>query len=259
MRLFLQIMDVITSTQNRTIKLFRSLSEKKFRKGEGLFAVEGGNLVRDIPPSADVRFVLATPARAEEAEARFSGTGAQVYLVSDEVMKSVSDTVTPYGLAAVVALPEREFSLPEGNAVLLDGVSDPGNLGTVIRTAAATGFGDVYLLGCADAYAPKTVRASMGGIFRVRVFDVDEDGAVRLASATHSAALDMAGEDIFSAHLSAPVLIVAGSEAHGVRESVLRASREVLSLPMTGGMESLNVAVAAGVAMYNVFSQSNNR
>ena len=142
MRLFLQIMDVITSTQNRTIKLFRSLSEKKFRKGEGLFAVEGGNLVRDIPPSADVRFVLATPARAEEAEARFSGTGAQVYLISDEVMKSVSDTVTPYGLAAAVALPEREFSLPEGNAVLLDGVSDPGNLGTVIRTAAATGAGN---------------------------------------------------------------------------------------------------------------------
>ena len=84
-----------------------------------------------------------------------------------------------------------------------------------------------------------------------------ERAAVSLCS--FPAALDMAGEDIFSAHLSAPVLIVAGSEAHGVRESVLRASRKVLALPMTGGMESLNVAVAAGVAMYNVFSQSNNR
>ena len=259
MRLFCNMREIITSTKNATVKLARSLAEKKFREEHGLFLVEGGNIVKDIPVGTEVEFYLVSESRAEETAAALALTRAKVYYVTDAVMKSLSDTVTPYGLAAAVKIPERQFALPEGNAILLDGVSDPGNLGTVIRTSAATGFGDVYLLGCADAYAPKTVRASMGGIFRVRVFDVDEDGAVRLASATRSAALDMAGEDIFSAHLSAPVLIVAGSEAHGVRESVLRASREVLALPMTGGMESLNVAVAAGVAMYNVFSQSNNR
>lgn len=250
MRLFSKVMDVITSTRNGTVKLFRSLSDKKFRKSEGLFPVEGGNILKDIPSSADVRFVLATPEREEEARARFAGSGTQVFVVSDDVMKSVSDTVTPYGLAAAVGLPKKGFSAPQGNALLLDGVSDPGNLGTLLRTAAATGFGDVYLLGCTDAYAPKAVRASMGGIFRARVFEASEEEALSLVRATNSYALDMAGEDIFSAPLSTPCLLVAGSEAHGVRESLLSACAGVRALPMTDGMESLNVAVAASVAMY---------
>ena len=239
-------MEIVTSVQNRTVKLFRSLSEKKFREREGLFPVEGGNISKDIPPSAKVRFVLAVPERLGEAEARFPE--AQV--------KSVSGTVTPYGLAAAVELPRYTFAPTSGNALLLDGVSDPGNLGTIIRTAAATGFNDVYLLDCADAYAPKAVRASMGGIFRVRACEVTEEEAVRLASDTRSAALDMGGKDIFSFPVLSPCLLVAGSEAHGVRQSVLRAVKEVRALPMTGGMESLNVAVAAGIAMYTTFSLS---
>ena len=96
----------------------------------------------------------------------------------------------------------------------------------------------------------------MGGIFRVRVCAVTEEEALRLASDTRSAALDMDGKDIFSFPVPSPCLLVAGSEAHGVRQSVLRAVKEVRALPMTGGMESLNVAVAAGIAMYTTFSLS---
>ena len=246
-------MEIVTSTQNKTVKLFRSLSEKKFREREGLFPAEGGNILRDIPASAAVRFVLATEDRAAEAEERFPG---KVIVVSDEVMKSVSGTVTPYGLAAAVVIPVHGFALPAGNAILLDGVSDPGNLGTILRTAAATGFKEVYLLGCTDAYAPKAVRASMGGIFRCVVREVDHDQAEALVTGTRSAALDMAGESIFASPLPAPCLFVAGSEAHGVSERLLGAVKEVRSLHMTGGMESLNVAVAAGIAMYNVFTSS---
>ena len=171
-------------------------------------------------------------------------------------MKSVSGTVTPYGLAAAVVIPVHGFALPAGNAILLDGVSDPGNLGTILRTAAATGFKEVYLLDCTDAYAPKAVRASMGGIFRCVVREVDHEQAEALVTGTRSAALDMAGESIFASPLPAPCLFVAGSEAHGVSERLLGAVKEVRSLPMTGGMESLNVAVAAGIAMYNVFTSS---
>lgn len=250
------VMDIITSTQNGTVKLFRSLSEKKFREKEGLFPVEGGNLVRDIPRSQPVRFVLATPARAEEAQERF-GEEARIVCVSEEVMKSVSDTVAPYGLAAAAEIRPRAFAYPAGNALLLDGVSDPGNLGTILRTAAATGFDDVYLLDCADEYAPKTVRASMGGIFRVRTYTVTQEQAVELAANTRSAALDMGGEDLVGAPVPAPCLFVAGSEAHGVRESILRAAKQVRSLPMKNGMESLNVAVAVAVAMYTTFSLGN--
>ena len=119
-------MEIVTSTQNKTVKLFRSLSEKKFREREGLFPAEGGNILRDIPASAAVRFVLATEDRAAEAEERFPG---KVIVVSDEVMKSVSGTVTPYGLEAAVVIPVHGFALPAGNAILLDGVSDPGKHG----------------------------------------------------------------------------------------------------------------------------------
>lgn len=251
MRLFCNMREIITSTKNATVKLARSLAEKKFREEHGLFLVEGGNIVKDIPAETEVEFYLVSESRAEETAAALALTRARVYYVTDAVMKSLSDTVTPYGIAAAVKIPERQFAFPDGNAILLDGVSDPGNVGTVIRTAAATGFG-VFLLGCADPYSCKAVRASMGGIFRTRVTEITEEQAVELVSRTSSVTLDMGGENILAKGLRAPVTLVAGSEAHGVRQCVAEKSKLIGSLPMQGGMESLNVAVAAAVAMYSV-------
>ena len=251
MRLFCNMREIITSTKNATVKLARSLAEKKFREEHGLFLVEGGNIVKDIPVGTEVEFYLVSESRAEETAAALALTRARVYYVTDAVMKSLSDTVTPYGIAAAVKIPERRFALPAGNAVLLDGVSDPGNVGTVIRTAAAAGF-DVFLLGCADPFSGKAVRASMGGIFRTRVTEITEEQAVELVSRTSSVTLDMGGENILAKGLRAPVTLVAGSEAHGVRQCVAEKSKLIGSLPMQGGMESLNVAVAAAVAMYSV-------
>lgn len=243
-------MEIITSVKNDTVRLAKSLAEKKFRGQTGLFLVEGGNIVKDIPQDVNVRFYLATERRADEIPVRVDSSRPQVYYVTDAVMKSLSDTVTPYGLAAVAEIPVREFAHPRGNALLLDGVSDPGNLGTVLRTAAATGFDDVYFLGCADPYSPKTVRASMGGIFRTRLYEVTEEQACELASDDGAVALDMAGKSFTEGGLPPRVTLVAGSEAHGVRPAVLRACASVRSLPMFNGMESLNVAVASAVAMY---------
>ena len=251
MRLFCNMREIITSTKNATVKLARSLAEKKFREEHGLFLVEGGNIVKDIPAGTEVEFYLVSESRAEETAAALALTRARGYYVTDAVMKSLSDTVTPYGIAAAVKIPERRFALPAGNAVLLDGVSDPGNVGTVIRKAAATGF-EVFLLGCADPFSGKAVRASMGGIFRTRVTEITEEQAVELVSRTSSVTLDMGGENILAKGLRAPVTLVAGSEAHGVRQCVAEKSKLVGSLPMQGGMESLNVAVAAAVAMYSV-------
>lgn len=251
MRLFCNMREIITSTKNATVKLARSLAEKKFREEHGLFLVEGGNIVKDIPVGTEVEFYLVSESRAEETAAALALTRARVYYVTDAVMKSLSDTVTPYGIAAAVKIPERRFALPAGNAVLLDGVSDPGNVGTVIRTAAATGF-EVFLLDCADPFSGKAVRASMGGIFRTRVTEITEEQAVELVSRTSSVTLDMGGENILAKGLRAPVTLVAGSEAHGVRQCVAEKSKLIGSLPMQGGMESLNVAVAAAVAMYSV-------
>ena len=243
-------MEIITSTQNQFVKQVRSLRDKKFRKQSGLFVVEGGNIFKDMPDGLSVEYILATEERLEEVQKLIFSTRVCVYVVSESVMKSLSDTVTPYGLIAVLKTPQVEFSMPKGNALLLDGVSDPGNMGTIIRTAAARGFEDIYLLDCVDVYSPKVVRATLGGLFKVRLCEVDESEAIALLDNLNSAVLDFGGEDLTKAEINSPILIVTGSEAHGVRDSVLAHSKRILTLPMTNGIESLNAAVATAVAMY---------
>lgn len=258
-------MQIITSTKNQYVKEARSLAQKKFRNQTGLFLVEGINILRDMPSSVQIAYVLSTPQRAEEAEQILSSkydnlhtnamqnvafTRAQVYYVSDEVMAYIADTVSPYGICAVCVMPKTEFCMPQGNALLLDGVSDPGNLGTIFRTAAACGFCDVYLLDTADIYSPKVVRATLGGLFKVRAIEVNLDEAISLMRGTNSAVLDMGGQNILTNKAVSPVLFVAGNEAHGVRQELRAEAKNVYSLPMKNDIESLNVAVATAVAMY---------
>ncbi len=242
--------EIITSSQNQYVKEVRSLASKKFRDKSGLFVVEGGNIFKDLPPYVEAEYILATEEREAEVENLLVYTRARVYYVSDSIMKSLSDTVTPYGIIAVLKKPQREFRLPAGNALLLDGVSDPGNIGTIIRTAAARGFADVYLFETADVYSPKVVRATLGGLFKVNLYEINEEQAEYLIENTRSAVLDMDGEDLTTADISAPVLFVAGSEPHGVRQKFSDKAKRVLSLPMKNNVESLNVAVATAVAMY---------
>ena len=254
--------EIITSTKNQFVKKARSLSQKKFRKESGLFLVEGTNVIKDMPSSVGVEYVLATLQRQGEVERSFGKersekscevlafTRAQVYYVSDEVMQYVADTVSPYGIVAICKMPSTEFAMPKGNAVLLDGVSDPGNLGTILRTAAACDFNDVYLLDTADVFSPKVVRATLGGLFKVRLHEINESDALELMSETNSAVLDMGGMNILQNKPSTPVLLVAGNEAHGVRDSLKGAAKSTYSLPMKNEIESLNVAVATAVSMY---------
>lgn len=245
-------MDIISSTQNRLVKLARSLVNKKFRTETGLFLVEGVNLLRDMPSYVPVEFVFATEARMQEAKAMFASRKVSegLFSVSDAVMEAVADTSSPYGIVAVCKIPTVEFKLPESNALLLDGVSDAGNIGTILRTAVACGFSDVYMLDTADVYSPKLIRASLGALFKARVYTIDESQAVLLMQSCNSAVLDMSGQNILKSKVQAPVLFVAGSEAHGVRDRLKHEAKQVFSLPMKNQIESLNVAVAAAVAMY---------
>ncbi len=268
--------------QNKIVKEVRRLADKKFRNATGLFLLEGINLIKDLPYSIEVEYYICTQSRAQELDTlirqrlngtvknedgeegagdsslggenlshtRVSRTRAQVYCVSDDVMQSISDTVTPYGIAAVCKQNDTPFALPKGNALLLDGVSDPGNLGTIFRTAAACGFEDIYLLDCADVYSPKVVRATLGSLFKVRSYRIDCEQALTLTRQTNSAVLDMNGTNILSAPPKSPVLFIAGSEAHGVSDMLKGEAKRTYSLPMKNDIESLNVAVATSVAMY---------
>ncbi|MDR3215876.1 MAG: RNA methyltransferase [Clostridiaceae bacterium] len=244
---------IITSVSNDKIRFLRKLKDKKHRAETGLTLVEGGNAVRDLPNLVTVEYVAVTV----ERESEFTGAvsekfkNAEILTVSQNVMDALSDTETPYGIIAAVRTAFAPFALPTGNALLLDGVSDAGNLGTVLRTAAACGFDDVYLLNTADVFSPKTIRASMGAVFQLKIRDITLNEAVKLLQKTESAALDMGGKSLFDTVFGGAVTLVLGAEAHGVSSEVLSACKYTVSLPMKR-MESLNAGVAAGVAMYEV-------
>ena len=135
----------------------------------------------------------------------------------------------------------------EGRCLLLDGVRDPGNLGTIIRTAAAAGYKRIYLKDCADPFNPKTVRASMSGVFGVTLCSVGEDFSRYLGVPVYAA--DMGGENVFHTEKK-DVCIALGGEANGLSPEVRAAAEKIVSVPMEAGSESLNVAVAAGILMY---------
>ena len=244
-------MEIITSSKNQYAKLAKSLAEKKFRRETGLFFVEGKNLLKDLPSNVEIEYIFATAEKADEANALSNAhAGAKVLYATDSVISSIADTKTPYGIIAVCKMPTKEFKMPSGNALLLDGVADPGNVGTIFRTAAACNFKDVYLVDSADIYSPKVVRATLGGLFKVNAYEIDVETATKLITECNSAVLDMGGSNILKENIETPVLYVAGNEAHGVRDEFKHLAHKVYSLPMENDVESLNVAVATSVAMY---------
>ena len=243
-------MEIISSSQNQYVKLAKSLNEKKHRNFAGLFLIEGKNLLKDLPPHVEIEFILTTKERLDEANALANAHVAKVIVATDGIVKSVADTLTPYGIVAVCKIPSTEFAPPTGNAVLLDGVADPGNVGTIFRTAAACDFKDIYLVDSADIYSPKVVRATLGGLFKVNAHVIDAEVAKDLIKSTNSAVLDMDGENLLSTKIDKPILFIAGNEAHGVRQEFRSIAKKTYSLPMQNGVESLNVAVATAVAMF---------
>ncbi len=242
-------MEIISSTKNQHVKFAKSLCQKKFRNQSGLFLIEGINLIKDLGDNAEIVSVFVTEDRAEDTLKMLALSSAEVYYVSEDVLAYLADTVTPNGVVAVVKKPQIDFALPRHNAVLLDGVSDPGNLGTIIRTAAATGF-DVYLLDTVDLFSPKVIRSTLGACFKTNVYEIDIAKARELVATLNSVVLDMNGKNLLGETFDQSVLFIAGSEAHGVREEFLNLAKNVMSLPLQNGIESLNVAIASAVAMY---------
>ena len=246
-------MEIITSSQNQFVKLAQSLLDKKGREESGLFLAEGINLLKDMPNDVVVKYIFATAEREQEATSiaqRF--TGVKEYQVTEQIIEKITDTKTPYGIVAVCEKKENSFALPKGNALILDKVSDAGNLGTIIRTAAAAGFEDLYLYNCVDVYSPKVIRSTLGGIFRIRIYNVTLEQALEVAKKTKSICLDMSGDNILEEKQVAPVTLIMGSEAHGISKEIRENVAKTISIPMKNNIESLNVSIAAAIAMYSV-------
>ena len=248
-------MDIISSNSNKYVKLLKSLSDKKSRDENGLFLAEGERLIKDMPSDYSTEFMLVAQNKLDEFS--YLTAGKKFFAATESVIKYACDTVTPSGIVAAVKKVSRSFELPRSNALLLDSLQDSGNVGTIIRTAVSCGFDDIYLYRCADAFSPKAVRASMSGIFKARVYEVNYGECKTLLTGTNSYALDMDGDNLFKTNLIGKVVFVAGSEAHGVSDEIKSLCKGSVALPMGNNMESLNVAVATGVAMYYTINTNN--
>lgn len=251
----------LTGLQNPQVKAAAELKQKKYRQQQGLFLAEGLRTVEEAVASKTVVSIFYTAIEDDRTRSVLEEAAAQqlkLYCVSDAVMKKIADTDTPQGIIAVCKMQNVTLDklLSKGEMLLvLDRVGDPGNLGTMLRTADAAGIGGVVLLkGCVDIYAPKTVRSSMGSLFHVPVVSgIGEDNFIAEAKDAGYELLvtSLEGADnLYKADLCGRIAFVMGNEAGGVSANLLERADKRVFIPMAGRAESLNVAMAAGVVMF---------
>lgn len=252
---------MITSVQNDRVKYVRSLARRRVRQREGRFIVEGTRLLDELVGAGiEPALVFYTAAWAETSAgqhllALVRSAGEGMWLVSETVMAACADTHTPQGVLAVVSF--LELPPNPGLLLVLDGIQDPGNLGTILRSAESAGVGQVLLApGTVDLYNPKVVRGAMGAHLRLPVhsrewadIEVGASGrAVWLADAAAEMTYDLVD-------WCRPSALIVGSEAAGVGQEAAQMATGRVSIPMAGGAESLNAAMAATVILFEAARQ----
>ena len=242
----------ITSRKNPYLQQVKKLlSSRKERESAGLFVADGTKLLQEA-----VRFwsgldtvILSDGIEAEVPE------HIRILRVPSDVMESISPMAAPQGAVFVCRLPEKTAFAPVSPMLLLDGIQDPGNLGTILRTADALNVPVALLEGCADPYSHKVVRASMGAVFRVPVVQTTwaeaKEALHNAAIAVAVTALSEKASDIRQSPVD-KMAVVIGSEGQGVRPEILDAADNQLIIPMNSHCESLNAAIAASIVMWQM-------
>lgn len=247
---------MISSVSNPAVKNVCALMKKaSLRREEGLFVVEGRRMAEEIPADR-LEQAYVTEDFLKSEEGRRLGEQLRAEIVSPEVMEKMSDTKTPQGILALVRMEKRRREELYGRFLLvLESVQDPGNVGTLLRTAEAAGAGGIILdRGSADPYSPKVLRSTMGAIFRLP-FVISENLPDELQK------LRRDGYHLLAAHLKGAVsydtasypercAILLGNEGNGLSDTVTALSNERVFIPMEGKTESLNVAVAGALLLY---------
>ena len=254
-------MELITSRQNTLIKKIAELKQKKTRQEQQLFIVEGKRSLEEALASDWVLQELFCLEDASQACRNLMALlpDSQCHLVTTEVMAKLADTTTPQGVLGVMQM--RQASLAplltkQGLILALDGVRDPGNVGTIIRTADAAGLAGVILLEeCADIYSPKVVRSTMGSLFHLPVVTTTRE---ELIASARAAGWELwvstleGGTDVYATDCADKIVLVLGNEAFGASAAMQEAATRKVYLPMAGQAESLNVAVAGGVFAFDI-------
>lgn len=260
---------MITSSSNDRIKNIRKLRIRKYRDETGLFFIEGSRIVFEaIQQKSSIRELLYT------SQYRKSQIGKQILEnaektqiscleLSEEVFQTISQKDNPQGIGAVIVQKWEDFEDLSYNLsgvwVGLVEIADPGNLGTIIRTCDATGARGIILIGnCTDPYDPTALRASMGGVFTRKLVKMDTEDFtqwVRKAQVTVVGTSDAANDDYREFRYPESMILLMGSEREGLTDELQRICETAVSLPMEGSCDSLNLAVATGVVLYEILYQ----
>jgi TrmH family RNA methyltransferase len=258
---------VITSTRHPLVRVFRAVATSGRRDPERRILLEGPRLIADAADAGvaiESALVAEVPARGAVAAltARLRDRGVRVHAASARVVQAAGDVATAQGIVALARRPALAdlqcLEAPDLVLLVADGIADPGNLGTMIRTAAAAGATAVAITGAAaDPFLPKTVRATMGAVFRIPLIDVAASALIPALAARHAAVFvaDARAPLAYTdAILVPPLAIVVGSEAGGPDASWRRVGT-MIRIPLMGPVESLNAAVAAAVLLYEAARQ----
>ena len=264
---------LITSTANPRVKEIRKLRERKYRAESGLYFIEGLRIVGEASRYLErmqtlvISPELLTSAYGKELAVHLREKGIEILEVSAEVFATLSGKDGPQGLAAVMCqqahpLPHLDPTAP-ALFIALDSVQDPGNLGTVLRTADAVAAQGVILLGnCTDAYDPAVVRGSMGAVFSVPVIKTEYDGLFAWCAAQQLAVVgtsDSAAQHYAALSYPRRMLLLMGSEQKGLSAEVQARVGQMARIPMAGRSDSLNLAVATAVMLYEITGQHAGR
>jgi RNA methyltransferase, TrmH family len=258
---------MITSSHNPRIQHLRALLAKRSeREEQKAFVVEGVRLAEEalqaswLPQS--VLFTSELSERGKDLVKRFADRGVEVEEVPSSLMESITDTETSQGLLAILPLRSLEPPAALNFIVIADALRDPGNLGTMIRSAAAAGAQAVFLApGTADPFAPKVVRSAMGAHFRLPLIAIDWEQIVWQCKAKACPPVQLLlseaskGTPCWQLNLREPLALIIGGEADGGSPEAIKAADQLITIPMPGKSESLNAAVAASILLFEVVRQ----
>lgn len=249
-------MEKIVSMKNQKVKQWKKLHTTKGRKEAGAYLIEGTHLLKEaIKAEAHIQEVVMTEAFHQQSDLQFAE--GDIILVSQEILASLAQTETPQGVVAIIQIPESAPILEyKGKYILLDQVQDPGNVGTIIRTADAAGYSGVILgEGSVDLYNDKVLRSMQGSHFHLPIYrgnlqelipELKNNGIPVYGTELNEAAVDY--RTVFPTDA---VALVLGNEGNGVSKKILELTDQNLYIPIFGEAESLNVAVAAGILLYH--------
>jgi TrmH family RNA methyltransferase len=256
---------MITSNQNPKIKFARSLfGRAKERRDAAAFVIEGVRLVEEaIKANWPIQFILYDDSLSERGKAKIENLkseGADVEEVSTDLMQDLSETEAPQGILAVLSF--HQLPTPETlNFVLIpDQVRDPGNLGTLLRSAVATGVQAVIIPpNTTDVFAPKVLRSGMGAHFRLPIHSLTWNEIEKQIKDLQVYVADMDGQSCWATNLREPLALIIGSEADGASESAQKLATGKIGIPMAKEVESVNAGVAGSVLMFEVVRQRSNQ